>query len=425
VNALQEAEAAILFWEHRLKEAIEGTKAVQTMVHTDIEKAEKELLDASEAIVASLQQSFAQLELEAEHKSEATARLLLIVSVITSVLAATLAVVLTRGTIRPIRSLMTIFDKVGGGDLTQRMHTRGNDEFAQLGSSFNTLITNMHEAINSVSCATVEVAAASTEIAASAEEMARSIDEQTRQIGQVSAAVTEMSASIGEVAEKATQTAIQADESGKAAIEGGQVVTQAVGDMNEIDATVTESARVVGELGRKSEKISEIIGVINDIADQTNLLALNAAIEAARAGEHGRGFAVVADEVRKLAERTTGATKEVADSINGIRRETELAVQQISAGTARVKQGVERANAAGTSMQAIESKSSIVARLVGEIAAASEEQASATDQISRSVESVNTATSEASCGANQAATAAAQLSAKSEELKSLVERFTI
>jgi methyl-accepting chemotaxis protein len=165
--------------------------------------------------------------------------------------------------------------------------------------------------------------------------------------------------------------------------------------------------------------------VINDIADQTNLLALNAAIEAARAGEHGRGFAVVADEVRKLAERTTTATKEVAQSINAIQTETDTAVKRMNAGTQRVDEGVVLAEKAGESLHAIVEGSDKVARLIQSIAAASEEQSTTSQIISQNVDSINSVTRQSAEGAQQAALAANQLSEKSEQLQCLVGQFKL
>jgi methyl-accepting chemotaxis protein len=200
-------------------------------------------------------------------------------------------------------------------------------------------------------------------------------------------------------------------------------VQQTLEGMQAIAAVVNESATAITELGKRSDQIGEIIGVINDIADQTNLLALNAAIEAARAGEHGRGFAVVADEVRKLAERTTQATKEVADSIKAIQSETTGAVRKMNAGTEKVQAGVKLAEQAGSVLAGIVEGSGKVASMIQTIAAASEEQSAAAEQISKNVDQINAVTTQAAQGASQAAAAATQLSAKSEQLQRLVGQF--
>ncbi|MFP4224997.1 MAG: methyl-accepting chemotaxis protein [Phycisphaeraceae bacterium] len=313
----------------------------------------------------------------------------------------------------------------GEGDLTQRLPIPGKDEVGELAQGFNLFVAKVHDIICDVAAATREVASASTQIAASSEEMAQGINEQTEQTTQVSSAVEEMSSSVVEVARKSTEAADNATQAGKQAEEGGEVVRQTVEGMRAIAEEVNYSASAIDELGKRGEQIGQIIGVINDIADQTNLLALNAAIEAARAGEHGRGFAVVADEVRKLAERTTKATEEVAESIQAIQSETSTAVQRMGRGTERVGQGVELAEKAGASLESIVQGARGVADMIQSIAAASEQQSAAGEQISRNVESINAVTRQSSEGAGQAAAAAAQLSAKSEQLQALVDQFKL
>jgi methyl-accepting chemotaxis protein len=195
--------------------------------------------------------------------------------------------------------------------------------------------------------------------------------------------------------------------------------------MRSINDSVSASAASVQELGKRGTQIGEIIAVINDIADQTNLLALNAAIEAARAGEHGRGFAVVADEVRKLADRTTKATEEIGESIQAIQTETGDAVERMNAGTAEVERGVELATGAGESLRRIVAGARDVAGMIRSIAAAAEQQSAASEEVSRNVESISSVTRQSSEGAGQAATAAAELSAKAERLQGLVARFKL
>jgi methyl-accepting chemotaxis protein len=234
-----------------------------------------------------------------------------------------------------------------------------------------------------------------------------------------------MSSSVIEVAKKSSQASEQATKAGQQATEGGSVVEQTVVGMQAINEAVSAGAVSVTELGKRGEQIGEIIKVINDIADQTNLLALNAAIEAARAGEHGRGFAVVADEVRKLAERTTKATEEVAGSIRAIQDETRTAVERMTTGTQQVEVGVEKANAAGITLKGIVASANDVASMIQSIAAASEQQSSASEQISRSLESISSVTREATAGASQAAQASTELSSKAEQLRSMVARFKL
>jgi methyl-accepting chemotaxis protein len=313
----------------------------------------------------------------------------------------------------------------GDGDLTQRIEVKSKDEIGQLGTLMNTFIKKIHDVIFEVSQATGEVAAASTEIAASSEEIAAGMNEQSSQVTQVSAAIEEMSSSVIEVAKKSADAANCATDSGKVASEGGKVVTETIQGMEAISEAVSSSASSVAELGKRGEQIGQIISVINDIADQTNLLALNAAIEAARAGEHGRGFAVVADEVRKLADRTTKATEEIGVSITAIQTETEQAVQRMDAGTQQVQVGVDKATQAGQSLEQIVTGAQDVASMIQSIAAAAEEQSAAGEQVSRSIQQVGAVTNQVNEATGQSAQAASQLSIKAEELLALVGKFKI
>lgn len=326
---------------------------------------------------------------------------------------------------KPVAALIDRIKDIaqGEGDLTQRVDVNSEDEIGQLGSWFNAFVTKIHDVIAEVTGASTDVAAASTEIAASAEQIAAGMNEQSQQITTVSSAVEEMSASVVEVARKSADAANSANESGRIASEGGSVVEDTITGMRSINDAVSSSAASVQELGKRGEQIGEVITVINDIADQTNLLALNAAIEAARAGEHGRGFAVVADEVRKLADRTTKATEEIAGSIQAIQDETGIAVNKMNAGTEQVTTGVEKAEQAGDALKQIVASAQDVSTMVQSIAAAAEEQSAASEEVSRNIEQIASVTRQTTEGTNQAAAAATQLSQRAETLQRLVGQF--
>ncbi|HEX8875573.1 MAG TPA: HAMP domain-containing methyl-accepting chemotaxis protein [Phycisphaerales bacterium] len=334
--------------------------------------------------------------------------------------------VISRGITKPVASLVaSITEMQAKKDLTRRLNLHRQDEVGLLAASFDAFVNDVHAIVKSASATTRDVAAAATQIAASAEEMASGMRKQEQQAASVAAAATEMSASVAEVARQSSEARASADESRQRADGGSAVVQQTVAEIMGIADQVQESSKVISNLGKKSEQIGQIIGVINDIADQTNLLALNAAIEAARAGEHGRGFAVVADEVRKLAERTAKATDEVAQSIREIQSDTTSAVAQIESGAERVNKGVELATQAGTSLSTIVESSGKVGSMVQSIAAAADQQAGTSNQIARSVEEINAITRESTEGASQAAQAAAQLSRQAEELQAVVGSFHV
>ena len=325
----------------------------------------------------------------------------------------------------PVKILAGQAEKVAQGDLTVQVDETSKDEVGQLAGSFKRMVEGLRDTIGKVMEASSAVASASSEISSSTEEMAAGAQEQTSQAGEVASAVEEMTKTIVENSKNAGATADTAKQAKAAAEQGGQVVEETVNGMGRIAAVVNQSAATVKALGKSSDQIGEIIGVIDDIADQTNLLALNAAIEAARAGEQGRGFAVVADEVRKLAERTTKATKEIAGMIKQIQSETTGAVSAMEEGTREVESGKKLADKAGVSLKQIVDISQRVTDMVAQIAAASEEQSSASEQISKNVEAISTVTGETASGTQQIAKAAEDLNRLTENLQNLVSRFKL
>ena len=332
-----------------------------------------------------------------------------------------------RSITRPIDQLIVRLRDIaeGEGDLTQRVDAERSDELGVLGGWFNAFIDKMHGVIVQAAQVSREASAAANQVAATTQQMAGGLEDQRRQVSSVSASVEEMSATVIEVARQSSEANQSADRAGQQAREGGDVVANAVSTIQRIADVVNDSASAVGSLGSRAEQIGQVIDVINDIAEQTNLLALNAAIEAARAGEHGRGFAVVADEVRKLAERTSQATEEVTQSIKTIQDETNVAVERMQTGTSSVVEGVSQAEQAGDSLKQIVTGSRDVASLIQGIASATEEQSTATDDIARNVEIISGVTNQSAEGASQMAVAAEQLSQRISDLDDLISQFKV
>jgi methyl-accepting chemotaxis protein len=269
------------------------------------------------------------------------------------------------------------------------------------------------------------LASASQELSAGSEEMSQGMGEQSGRASQIATASEQMSQTVLDIAKNASVMADSATETTKMAHEGEGIVNGSIKEVRAIADTVNESSRIMSSLGEQSKQIGDIIGVIRDIADQTNLLALNAAIEAARAGEQGRGFAVVADEVRKLAERTSGATTEIEAMIGGIQHEVGLAIRSMNDGTKRVAVGVEFASKAGDALHSIVGSVQDLQAMVHQIASATEEMSSTSDQISSDIEAIASVSKETSSSSEHIARSASDLAELSSTLQRLVGRFSV
>jgi methyl-accepting chemotaxis protein len=313
----------------------------------------------------------------------------------------------------------------GEGDLTKRVEITSNDEVGELAKWFNTFMDKLQEILRQVSDNTQSLATASEEISASSRDQAKGAESQKDQTTQVATAMQEMAATVQEVSENSNKAAAASQKAAEMAREGGKVVEETLSRMRGIATSVGDTARKVQELGKRSDEIGRISGVIDDIADQTNLLALNAAIEAARAGEQGRGFAVVADEVRKLAERTGNATKEIAAMISNIQTETKAAVAAMQAGSQEVEAGVEFTRRAGAALQGIIKMSEQVGDMVTQIATAATQQSATTETINTNIEEIARIASSTESGVQQTAGALQDLSALALQLRRLVGQFRL
>jgi methyl-accepting chemotaxis protein len=325
----------------------------------------------------------------------------------------------------PINRTVKITGHISEGDLTRRIEVLSSDEVGEMSRHFNAFVEKLHSTISHVAENSNNVAFAADRLNSAAEQMSIGADRVASQVNSVATSSEEMSTTSAEIAQNCVTAAKSSENANQSALTGERIIQEAITVMGRVNDRLQESARIIGSLGQRSDQIGEVIGLINDIADQTNLLALNAAIEAARAGEQGRGFAVVADEVRKLAERTTDATRGIGQTIEAIQSETRKAVASMEEGVKEGETGVEEARKSGEALKDILSQISAVAGEVNQIAVATEQQTATTNEIANSIQQISEVMKDTSRRIQDNAGAAAQLAGLSEDLQEAVGQFKL
>lgn len=326
-----------------------------------------------------------------------------------------------RGLKTYLETLSEAAEKVAAKDLTVKIKPRSDKDV--LGNSFQKMTNNLVAIMNNLGEHSIQLAGAANEIWRTSELMSNGAQNQTEQITQMTSAIEEMTSTIVQSTGNTGEATTASRNASETASQGGQIVGETIEGIRLIGDVVRESADSIANLAESADQIGRIIGVIDDIADQTNLLALNAAIEAARAGEQGRGFAVVADEVRKLADRTGKATAEISQVIKGVQQKTTVAVQSMEVGVEKVKAGRELADQAGNSLENIVRMSRDVLTMMEQIAAAMHQQSQAAEDVSQRIEIIRSETANAAQQASESSGAASSLNKQAEDLKEIVASF--
>jgi len=340
-----------------------------------------------------------------------------------TLLALGIAWSLSRTIVGRLAQTVAIARTIAAGQLDSPIPTSGRDELGQLLAAFGQMQDKLRGMIQGIKQGTDQLVAASHSISANSQQLSAAAQEQSSAASSMAATVEELTVSINHVSDNAGEAHDLSSQSGQLAQDGGQTIQASVDSMRSIAGTVQSSANRIGELGEHSERVSSIVSVIKGIADQTNLLALNAAIEAARAGEQGRGFAVVADEVRQLAQRTTNSTQEIAAMIEKIQAATQAAMSDMEVGVRQVNDGVDLANQAGDAVVSINTSSDKVVRVVNQISLALREQTAASHDVARTVERLAQMAQQNSEAIGETVQTAVSLDALANDLNRQISQF--
>jgi len=364
---------------------------------------------------------------EQDSTSAFTIRISLIGTLIASLIGITVAVVITKGILTPLNETNRILKDIaeGDGDLTIRVPVKTRDEIGDLGVNFNAFVSKLQSIIGDVTDVTSQLGEASEQMASIMVQTNAGIEKQKLETVTVASAMTQMTASVHEVSSNASNASDAAGGADTEAQEGRQVVQSTVRAITDLAEEIEESSKVIEKLKHNSENIGTVLDVIKGIAEQTNLLALNAAIEAARAGEQGRGFAVVADEVRTLAQRTQESTAEIERLIVELQTGAEDAVDVMRHSREQAGTSVEPAQQAGNSLDAITQSVDTINQMNTQIATASEEQSSVSQEIQRNVINIQTIAEETAEGAEQTSQASEEVANLGKQLNVLVGQFRV
>jgi methyl-accepting chemotaxis protein len=394
------------------------------LVHT-LRKTQSAYFAATAELIKYQSQLMDESGKDAASNAKQAQKLIIVLILLAMVFAVGVSLFVVRSISGALSEGVDVANRLATGDLTASVTIRSTDEIGTLMTAMDNMVKSLRLLIGKIKYAADNMASGSEQLSASAEEISRGMNEQTSRSTQIATAAEQMSQTVVDVAKNTSNIAQISTQAFDHAKDGEGVVKRSVDEVQAIASTVAESSQVMKRLGESSGQIGDIVGVINDIADQTNLLALNAAIEAARAGEQGRGFAVVADEVRKLAERTTQATSQINSMISSIQSEVAHAGVAMNNATLRVESGVEFSRKTGDSLRNIVSSVNTLQSMVQQIASATEEMSSVSETISSDIHGIAAGSKEISAGSGQIAQASSDLARLATELQSVVRQFKV
>ncbi len=398
---------------------------MRTLINTRIKEGTDQMGEQLNKLVAlNTADAKAASTKAGEHYNEAFTGIVT-VAVMASLLTVLLAWLLTRSILTPLNRAVLAAETIAGGNLSKVIEVDGNDEPARLLGALSSMQTNLRKTIEQIAGSATQLGAAAEELSTVTQEASRGLQQQNNEIEQAATAVNEMTAAVEEVARNAVSTSEASNQSTQAAREGRDRVVETVDAIQTMTHDVQNTALMIEGLATQGRDIGKVLDVIRAIAEQTNLLALNAAIEAARAGEAGRGFAVVADEVRALAHRTAQSTQEIEKMVAGIQNGTGEAVSSMQQSNQRTQSTLEMARAAGVALEQITQSIQLINERNLVIASASEEQAQVSREVDRNLVNIRDLATQSAAGANQTSAATHELSRLAVDLNAMVARFVI
>ncbi|MDF9619763.1 methyl-accepting chemotaxis protein [Pseudomonas entomophila] len=383
------------------------------------------MMKALGALVEYNTQGAEQASLRSSNASDEAFKLLIGALVVILLALVAISTLLTRSIVLPLADAVAVAERVAVGDLTRDIVVTGRDEPALLLRALGQMQQSLRETLRKIAASSDQLASASEELHTVTEDTSRGLHQQSAEIDQAATAVNQMTAAVEEVANNAVSTADASQGADQNTRDGRDRVNQALSSIQLLVADVTGTSQEIEQLASSANEISQVLDVIGSIAGQTNLLALNAAIEAARAGEAGRGFAVVADEVRALAHRTQQSTAEIEQMIGGIQTGTERAVSAMHSSQGRASGTLEVAQSAGQALEVIAEAIAAINQRNLVIASASEQQAQVAREVDRNLVNIRDLAMQTSAGANQTSAAAQDLSRLAVELNGMVAQFKV
>ncbi len=378
------------------------------------------------ATIVKLSDDMYKIQLDRRDIESADARnMQLICTLLALVLGVLAAVIITRQITRPLKDTLEVVERIGSGDLSHTMVVTRRDELGELQQGIQRMGTTLRDLIGNIRDSVVQIASAAEELSAVTEQTSAGVNSQKVETDQVATAMHEMSATVQEVARNAEQASHAASVADKEARNGDKVVGEAIVQIERLAAEVVRSTDAMTQLEQESDKIGKVMDVIKAVAEQTNLLALNAAIEAARAGEAGRGFAVVADEVRGLAQRTQKSTEEIEALVAGLQNGTRQVSSIMLSSRELTESSVTLTRKAGTSLESITLTVSNIQAMNQQIAAAAEEQSAVAEEISRSIINVRDVSEQTASASEETAASSVELARLGNQLQMLVSHFKV